>query len=1080
MILWGKQGFSIKQVNNCFLEVYLSWKDLPCINIEKEYFIVEARPEGNLPSLWGKPTDSKTPIHFTLQENLPYKLYLWVFPFFTYKVTSPLPALPHVDLTQQTQQYYNLVWNNLPESTKTTQYTIYLDNELATTLKQYDLPSFSYAKQIKTIALYDKEDLLFKVETNVHKGYVVCSIPFETQYNAPILYFSEKTSSINKKTLRATIPPSYNLDKQYQKALQEKFPKQDGSTVIGEWYFYENNKLLQKQRGFGYKTTPPLQAFAIVCKEQAINTKANQQITLTLEVTSAHRELFKKQVLSKTIENFAQQEIVGFSLQDIAKAKEKIIHIDSTVIWEECFIELVFYIETEKQAYEFYREIAFANKWEYIPQDAYTNYHCEWRLRDLQVKENEVGYLTSLPYYANPFPPSITLKPYNAQSALVYWEITRPYVESMLQQQWNVTIDQVGFYVKVHEEYCGQRTRRQDLDFHLIDLLNDSQNAYIPLEEGKTFSAELVARHFQEELALTPVSSLLVMPKDIHSPQPPLTSQVNKLEDHWFHPSQKQVLHKHHQDNKNKAKVLLHFHMHTPNMVRLQPFRSPYIQNKPWPIQDANQAEVFNPPGEWIMKNCLDSWIPLLQTFRRLAFKGIDFQISIDISPPVVYTLISKRFQDFFSRYLERTLLFAKSRLALLKATGDSKQAIDAAQWYIQTIYDKTCFYKDEIKKDIIGAFKELEASGHIEISTCTATHGMSGCLQNKPLAIQQQIEVAYYYHQQAFNAPPQGIWLAENSFFPGIESYLSDIGLHYFFAENEAILFGNPSPQSGEQNPVILPSSQIVAFGRSKIGRYQVWDADKGYAGHSSFCEYHHRHWGLPLKRITSKTSEDKEFYNPEEAKQVAFSLAQDFYQKLGQTSHDISQFQLPNTPLLTCSYDAELFGHHWLEGPFFIEELIREIYRTDATIGLTTPSHYLANNPTLPQSMPNPSTWGDNSLHVRWTAPPVAWIQREIDRAMHILDHYKKLIENQSIDSSFRPYLEQMAREILRAQSSDLSFVIQSGSFVEDMQREICKFLDYFYQLKTFIDSRTYQADFLSFREYENPLFPDMKLFE
>ena len=46
----------------------------------------------------------------------------------------------------------------------------------------------------------------------------------------------------------------------------------------------------------------------------------------------------------------------------------------------------------------------------------------------------------------------------------------------------------------------------------------------------------------------------------------------------------------------------------------------------------------------------------------------------------------------------------------------------------------------------------------------------------------------------------------------------------------------------------------------------------------------------------------------------------------------------------------------------------------------------------------------------------------------------------------------VEQMAAELIRAQSSDLTFVIMSGDFEEDMQREILKYFDYFYKLKHF----------------------------
>ena len=67
----------------------------------------------------------------------------------------------------------------------------------------------------------------------------------------------------------------------------------------------------------------------------------------------------------------------------------------------------------------------------------------------------------------------------------------------------------------------------------------------------------------------------------------------------------------------------------------------------------------------------------------------------------------------------------------------------------------------------------------------------------------------------------------------------------------------------------------------------------------------------------------------------------------------------------------------------------------------------------------------------------------------------------------------MEQMKRELLRAESSDLTFVIMSGDFEEDMQREILKYLDYFFRLKSIIDNKKEDPAFLHFRLYENDMF-------
>ncbi|MBT4088684.1 MAG: DUF1957 domain-containing protein, partial [Deltaproteobacteria bacterium] len=229
-------------------------------------------------------------------------------------------------------------------------------------------------------------------------------------------------------------------------------------------------------------------------------------------------------------------------------------------------------------------------------------------------------------------------------------------------------------------------------------------------------------------------------------------------------------------------------------------------------------------------------------------------------------------------------------------------------------------------------------------------------------------------------------------------------------------------------------------------------------------------------VKRITSKTTDDKQPYHPDQAEKTARKLAQDFHHKLSEKAFELSSRSFKSIPLISCTYDAELFGHHWWEGPVFLEELLREFYRKAGAIGLTTPSHYLAGNPTLPEVVPNPSTWGHEAVHVKWTDPKVAWTFRELERADQILKTYLALgQENRLTDFQIR-IVEQMEAEFIRAQSSDLTFVIMAGDFEEDMQREILKYLDYFYRLKSLIDNNVEDEQFLLFRQYENNMFPEI----
>ncbi|MBU3917425.1 DUF1957 domain-containing protein, partial [bacterium] len=919
---------------------------------------------------------------------------------------------------------------------------------------------------------------LFSITTNLKKSSINCSLDFTLVKSPTRLQFSTVINPIGGWRLRAELSLSFQMKRLWWNFFLKKFPKTNPSSITGQFQIYEDNKRVAEIRQFGFCTRiiPWFieQIQLIEWKEK--QRKQIREYRLQLQITSAHRELYRHVLLEKSFPPAAQEGIIGFSQEEIQEAEKNLFKINPYVSWDQSFVELVIWFKVDGyQWQEFQRDASQSLKWEFKPEDSARECRCEWVLFDLENRDNRLTVLKSGIEKRICWPGRVELRPFSAEKLLVWWDLEQKTIEKQIKTQWNVDLNEVGFFLKVHEEHLGNRTYRKDLECHLVELFSSHQNCYVNVEPGKCFSVEITARHYHHEIALTPVSCSIVTPIKPEQARGP-GSGHRSLSRKWFHCSQREVHHLNGKDSHNKAKVLLHLHLHSPNMFRAEPFRESFLRPVTWPIRTSDGAEVHNTPGEWVFKNCLDSWLPLLRVFRKLARENVDYQVSLDISPPIAYVLTSPRFKDYMSRYLLRFQSYARGQIALMKSRWDNPDLIWAAERYLTDLEAIDTFYNHELGKDIAGAFRQLELQGFLELSTCTATHGMPAEMECLPDSLKAQIALAARSHHRIFGDRPRGIWLAENSFFPGVEHFLNAEALNYFFIEAEAVLCGSCQPTEKEYNPVVLPGSEIVAFGRSQLGRTQVWDAEIGYAGHPDFREYHFRHFGLPLKRITSKTSNDKQPYNPDNGESTARKLAQDFHNKLCDKAHELGHQAFRSTPLITCSYDAELFGHHWSEGPMFLEELLREFHRKNDIIGLITPSHYLVDQGQIPETMPNPSTWGHDALHVRWSDPKVAWTFKELSRADKLLNEYLRRRQSENFSDFQKKAVEQMAAELIRAQSSDLTFVIISGDFEEDMRREILKYLDYFYRLKHLIDNNKEDNEFLVFRRFENDMFPEI----
>jgi len=1074
-------GMTIVQKVGPFVELYFDWSKLPQIDVFSEYFLVQVTPKvSTLPVEYGRP-NSSGPLHFGLRAGAAYQVRLLIVPFFKAQVTSSFKPMPWVDVIPQHEGLHKLVWGNIDfhgllTPADSDQLEVLCDGEIVShqSVEQQPEAWLKNRPQVVQLRLHGGAEL-FECTTNLDVQTLVAELEITLEDHQPSFYFNPVVQTADIFSLRGEIEPFHDMKGYFLGKFQEKFPDVPLEQVGGELVFFEDEKQVSSVRTWGFGLSPNRSVIeSIQTKEWGLSEpKKVDGFRLSLEITTRHREFYKQKLIEKT---FGPDEPLCFTDAEVVQARETLFRLHPHAFWDQSFIELVAHFEVEgKDAQEFQREPAHVTRWDWQPGNDGEVFSAQWTLFSIEDAAKRLVLFASGPVHRDHFAPKVVLKPFSDREVMVWWQLEQKGVTQHLQGLWGVGLDQVGFYLKLHEEYLGNRVERPDLEVQLADCFSPHPCQYLTVEPNRCFSAEIVARHFEHEVALTPVSTSLVTPRTLFEAAG-TTAPERSLGASWHHTTQREVRHQNGHDSSNKAKVLLHLHMHSPNLFRVEPFRESYLKDVVWPVQTAEGTEVHNVPGEWALKNCLDSWLPLLRVFRTLAEEGVDFQVSLDISPPVAYMINHPRFKDYLSRYLARSMAHTEGQIALMKSKLESPAYIWAAQRYLDGLKGLDHFYHQVIQKDMIAAFRQLELSGFLELSTCTATHGMAACLESMPDSLDAQIALAARSHHRIFGDRPRGIWLAENSCFPGVDRFLEKEDLHYYFVEAEAVLGASARPKSEEFNPLVLPGSNVVAFGRSRMGRIQVWDAKIGYAGHPEFREYHHRHWGLPLKKITSKVSEEKHPYNPDRAIQVAQELAQDFYKKLLAQAETLSQWDTASQPLITCTYDAELFGHHWFEGPIFLEELLREFHRSGDKIGLTSPSHYLSHYPKLPEAQPNPSTWGHEACHVRWTDPKVAWTQRELQRCDSVLNHYLELCHSGELTGYFKSCVEQMGAELMRAESSDLTFVIISGDFEEDMQREILKYLDYFYRLKSLVDQRCEDQDFLAFRQYENDMFPEI----
>ena len=452
---------------------------------------------------------------------------------------------------------------------------------------------------------------------------------------------------------------------------------------------------------------------------------------------------------------------------------------------------------------------------------------------------------------------------------------------------------------------------------------------------------------------------------------------------------------------------------------------------------------------DWLYEAITETYLPLLEAFDRLLDDGIRFRLTMTLTPPLVGMLRDELLMERYAARLDRLCELTDKEVQ--RTRGDAHLG-KLAWFYREHHYHLRRLFHDRYKRNLVGAFKRLQDAGVLEIITCGATHGFLP-LMMQPEAVRAQIKVAAVDYRMHFGRDPRGIWLPECGYSPGIEKLLAAENIRFFFIDSHGMEHSSPRPRRGVYAPVYTQGG-VAAFARDPESSMQVWSADYGYPGDPCYREFYRdigydleldymrpyiqatgarKNVGIKYHRITGKVPlGQKEYYDPEEARRRADDHAANFvFNRTRQLEWLRSQHPSGAPPIVVSPYDAELFGHWWFEGPIFLERLIRRAVAEQHVFDLVSPIDHLLAWPEQQISQPPLSSWGAGGYAGVWLDESNDWIYRYLHKAA------ERMIElaRQFPDAEGLPRraLNQAARELLLAQSSDWAFIIKTGTMVD-----------------------------------------------
>lgn len=522
---------------------------------------------------------------------------------------------------------------------------------------------------------------------------------------------------------------------------------------------------------------------------------------------------------------------------------------------------------------------------------------------------------------------------------------------------------------------------------------------------------------------------------------------------------------------------------------------------------------------EWLHEAASETYIPLLDALHHLKETGCRYKLTIGITPVLAEQLADPLVLQHMEEFIQEKIRRANNDIQRFQASKELHQESLARFYRDKYQHILTC-YQQRFNRDIIGGFRNLQDEGYVEIATSAATHGYLPLFE-RDSSVYAQLKTGVETYRRHFGRAPRSLWLPEcayrsgfytssdgNTYIkPGLEAFLSDLGISCFFAETHTVEGGEPvgkakgeaiGPYGNIPKRYVVPVSShteptlkttylpywvnqpgVAVLGRNNRTGMQVWSADWGYPGDYNYREFHKKDGvsGLQYWKITGAKVDlgYKELYDPEAAAQQVAEHSQHYASLVADLLRDFHQ-KTGKFGIISAAYDTELFGHWWFEGVEWIKQVLH-LLSQNPDIELTTASEFIQQHPPEDTLALPEGSWGVGGGHFTWLNVDTEWLWPQVHEAERKMESL--VARYPEAQGTLKNILNQAARELLLLQSSDWPFLITTGQAKEYAIARFQRHLDRFYRLAEMAERG--QADegarHLTDELYElDKVFPDL----
>lgn len=506
-----------------------------------------------------------------------------------------------------------------------------------------------------------------------------------------------------------------------------------------------------------------------------------------------------------------------------------------------------------------------------------------------------------------------------------------------------------------------------------------------------------------------------------------------------------------------------------------------------WFRHTESETKINAPVLNQFFESISDVYIPFLNILEKFENEENFFCFSL-VLPPVLCALLSnEKLQDDYVAWLNNKNILGQKEL---KRNEGDEQKIKIINEEIERNKRLKIQFVEKYQKKLIPVFKYFMQKGTIELLGTCGTDIFIPHYADLTEIISAQIETGLYSYKKYFGTVPEGFWLPDLGYVPGVEELLKAFGYSYTIVDAQSFLLAENIPQSGTFEPCRIGNFALFAndyflknefFGENGVIYNEVYknqNLDIGFELDRENLAPVMQEGTLRFStgfKYFNKNFDDENLcvYDKEAARNQVAKDAQKFVQKHNEKLQKACEF-LSDKPFVVdvCAFDLERYNRNWYEFVDFIENVILAAKKTDLELSGCA---VLCESPfDFEKIVPHFAAQSGEGYGENFLSSKNCWMTRYIRKAC---ERMIDLAERFPSDSGLKNRLLNLgAQELMLALSSNLANSMNNSDFMEFAERRFKESILAFTNVFDALGSNTVSTEWLTQVESKDSVFPWM----